>query len=150
MKVKESRGLTLIELLISISILSIIGLAFFSTINTSININKKNENDIKAMHLAQSEVENLRDQIKNYTDNNSDNNEMNIYDLKNNSVPILTENDKKNEDDINYTLDDYGVKITVIKKDDLLYEIMVMVFESNKNFSNKYTKIITRVVKGRG
>ena len=102
------------------------------------------------MHLAQSEVENLRDQIKNYTDNNSDNNEMNIYDLKNNSVPILTENDKKNEDDINYTLDDYGVKITVIKKDDLLYEIMVMVFESNKNFSNKYTKIITRVVKGRG
>lgn len=150
MKIKDSRGFTLIELVVSISILSIIGLAFFSAINTSIKTNKKNETDIKAMHLAQSEMENLRIQIKNYKESTPENDEINICDSKDNPVPILTEDYKKNEDDINYILDDYGVKITVIKKDDLLYEIMVIVFELNKNFSNKDTKIITRVVKGRG
>ena len=137
MKIKDIRGLTLVELLISISILSIIGLAFFSTINTSIKTNKKNETDIKAMHLAQSEVENLRVQIKKSTGSTLD-----IFDLKGNKVIINNEN--------SYTSDEYDVKITIEEKENLLYEIIVVVEDVNKDFSKKKTEIITQVIKGRG
>lgn len=137
MKIKNIGGLTLIELLISISILSIIGLAFFSTINTSIKTNKKNETDIKAMHLAQSEVENLRIQIKKSTGST-----MDIVDLKGNKIIMNDEN--------SYTSDDYNVKITIEEKEKLLYEIRVTVFKSNLNDINKKTEIITQIIKGRG
>lgn len=137
MKIKDTRGLTLIELLISIGILSIIGLAFFSTINTSIKTNKKNETDIKAMHLAQSEVENLRIQIKKSTGSTLD-----LVDLKDNKINTNTDN--------YYTSEEYKVKIKITEKEDLLYEIRVTVDELNSNFSKKKTEIITQVIKGRG
>lgn len=137
MKIKDTRGLTLIELLISISILSIIGLAFFSTINTSIKSNKKNETDIKAMNLAQSEVENLRIQIKKSTGTT-----LEIVDLENNKIIIDNEN--------TYISDNYEVKIKIKEKENLLYEIRVSVESINKNFSKKETQIITQVIKGRG
>lgn len=137
MKIKDIRGLTLIELLISISILSIIGLAFFSTINASIKTNKKNETDIKAMNLAQSEIENLRIQIKKSTGTTLD-----IFDLENNKIIIGNEN--------SYISNDYEVKITIEEKENLLYEIRVSVESINKNFSKKETEIITQVIKGRG
>ncbi len=137
MKIKNTRGLTLVELLISMSILSIIGLAFFSTINTSIKTNKKNETDIKALHLAQSEVENLRVQIKKSTGSKLD-----IVDLKDNKITINTDN--------YYTSEEYEVKIKITEKEDLLYEIRVTVGAVNSNFSKKKTEIITQVIKGRG
>lgn len=137
MKIKDTRGLTLIELLISISILSIISLAFFSTINTSIKTNKKNETDIKAMHLAQSEVENLRIQIKKSTGSTLD-----LVDLKDNKITTNTDN--------YYTSEEYKVKIKITEKEDLLYEIRVTVDELNSNFSKKKTEIITQIIKGRG
>ena len=133
MKIKDLRGLTLIELLISISILSIIGLTFFSTINTSININKKNEEDIKAMHLAQSEMENLRAQMK------SEESDTEIKDLYDNTIYLGKAN--------GYELEDYEVDINIsiieeeleIKK--FFYEINVIVI-NKKN--EKKTEIITR------
>ncbi len=137
MKIKNTRGLTLVELLISMSILSIIGLAFFSTINTSIKTNKKNETDIKALHLAQSEVENLRVQIKKSTGSTLD-----IVDLKDNKITINADN--------YYTSEEYEVKIKITEKEDLLYEIRVTVGAVNSNFSKKKTEIITQVIKGRG
>lgn len=137
MKIKNTKGLTLVELLISMSILSIIGLAFFSTINTSIKTNKKNETDIKALHLAQSEVENLRVQIKKSTGSKLD-----IVDLKDNKITINTDN--------YYTSEEYEVKIKITEKEDLLYEIRVTVGAVNSNFSKKKTEIITQVIKGRG
>lgn len=137
MKIKNTRGLTLVELLISMSILSIIGLAFFSTINTSIKTNKKNETDIKALHLAQSEVENLRVQIKKLTCSTLD-----IVDLKDNKITINIDN--------YYASEEYEVKIKITEKEDLLYEIRVTVGAVNSNFSKKKTEIITQVIKGRG
>lgn len=137
MKIKNTRGLTLVELLISMSILSIIGLAFFSTINTSIKTNKKNETDIKALHLAQSEVENLRVQIKKLTCSTLD-----IVDLKDNKITINIDN--------YYVSEEYEVKIKITEKEDLLYEIRVTVGAVNSNFSKKKTEIITQVIKGRG
>ena len=137
MKINKSKGFTLIEVLVSISILSIIGLAFFSTVNTSIKTNKKNEMDIKALHLAESEIENLRVQIK-----KSKESTLNIVDSNKNKIIIGIENI--------YTSGEYIVKIKVEKKESLLYEIRVNVESIKQDFSKKKTEIITLVTKGRG
>lgn len=137
MKIKELKGFTLIEVLVSLSILSIIGLVFFSTVNTSIKINKKNETDIKALHLAESEIENLRVQIKKSKDSM-----LNIVDSNKNKIIIGIENI--------YTSGEYIVKIKVEKKESLLYEIRVNVESIKQDFSKKKTEIITLVTKGRG
>lgn len=134
MKKDKSKGFTLVEVLISLSILSILMLVFFSIINTSIKTNKKNEIDINAMNIAQSEVENIRVQIKN-------NNTSNIKNLENN---IIIKNEKNT-----YTLDDYNLEILVQQKSELLYEINVKVKPKNSNFSKKEAQIITQVVIGR-
>lgn len=133
MKKNNAKGFTLIEVLISICILSILTIVFSNVMNNSIKINKKNEVDINAMHLAQTEIENLRVQIKN--------NSTNIVDLNNN--PIILEQTNV------YTSGEYTVNILVGKKNDLLYEINVEVEPRNSNFSTKNTQIITQVVTGR-
>lgn len=137
MKTKKIKGFTLVELLISMSILSIIGLAFFSIINTAIKTNTKNEFDIKALHLAQSEIENLRAQIKKSSDN-----ELYLEDLNNNKINIADEN--------SYESDKYIVKINIEEKEYLLYEIRVVVQSSKQNFSKKKTELITQVIKSKG
>lgn len=60
----NKRGFTLIEVLISLSILSIIGAAFFSIANNAIRINSKNDKDIQEMNIVQSVIEDIRDDIK--------------------------------------------------------------------------------------
>ena len=137
MKINKSKGFTLIQVLVSLSILSFIGLAFFSTVNTSIKTNKKNETDIKALHLVQSEIENLRVQIKKSKDDI-----LNIVDLNKESVTVGTEKI--------YTSDGYIVKLKVENKGILLYEIKVCAESLNKDFSKKRTEIITQVIKGKG
>jgi len=61
---RDIKGFTLIELIVALSIISILSLAFFKILNTNIKYNTKNEKDIKALNIAQSEVENLRREIK--------------------------------------------------------------------------------------
>lgn len=68
---KNNKGFTLLELLISLSIISLICFIFYGFLNNSIKTNWKNERDIKALNIAQSEIENLRQQIKSKT-NGSD------------------------------------------------------------------------------
>lgn len=65
-KLKKSKGFTLIELLVALAIVGIILLAFFKVADSTTKMNVKNDRDIKALNLAQSEIENLRNQIKNY------------------------------------------------------------------------------------
>ncbi|MGL5348869.1 MAG: type IV pilus modification PilV family protein [Peptostreptococcaceae bacterium] len=62
--INNKKGFTLIELLVAISIVSIIALAFFRIANSSILSNSKNEKDIKAMQIAQTQIENIRSQLK--------------------------------------------------------------------------------------
>ncbi|MEG1284419.1 MAG: prepilin-type N-terminal cleavage/methylation domain-containing protein [Romboutsia sp.] len=66
---KNNKGFTLLEVIISISIIIFIMFAFFRVYNSSIRVNTKNDRDIKALNLAQSELEDLRSQIKNLDDN---------------------------------------------------------------------------------
>lgn len=126
---KVSKGFTLVEVLVSLSILSILILVFFNVINISIKNNKKNEVDINALNLARSEIENIRTQIKN---NISD-----IKDLENNEIITGESN--------SYLYNNYKVDILLEKKSDLLYEINVGV--KHQNF-DKNTQIITQVVIG--
>lgn len=65
-KLKNKKGFTLIELLVALAIVGIILLAFFTSINSTIKMDAKNDRDIKALNIAQSEIENLRNQIKNH------------------------------------------------------------------------------------
>ena len=65
-KLKQDKGFTLIELLVALAIVGIILLAFFTSINSTIRMDAKNDIDIKALNIAQSEIENLRNQIKNH------------------------------------------------------------------------------------
>lgn len=134
MKNRSSKGFTLAEILISLSILSILILVFFGVINTSIKNNKKNEIDINSLSLAQSEVENIRIQIKN-------NNTSNLKDLENNEFTI--------GENHNYTSNNCDVDVLVEQKSDLLYEVNVTVKYKNPKDSRKKVQIITQVVVGR-
>ncbi|MGL5754316.1 MAG: type IV pilus modification PilV family protein [Paraclostridium sp.] len=60
----DNRGFTLIEVLISLTIVSIISMAFFMSVNMTNKENAKNEKDIQAMDIAQSQVEYLTKEIK--------------------------------------------------------------------------------------
>ena len=60
----NNKGFTLLELLISLSIITIILLAFSTITISSIKGNTKNDKDISALNLAQSEIEVVRKQIK--------------------------------------------------------------------------------------
>lgn len=63
-KKNNKKGFTLLELLVSISIISILLLAFLTIILSSIKVNTKNDKDISALYIAQSEIEVVRKQIK--------------------------------------------------------------------------------------
>ncbi|MGL5641904.1 MAG: type IV pilus modification PilV family protein [Paraclostridium sp.] len=60
----NNRGFTLIEVLIALTIVSIISMAFFMSVNMTNKENAKNEKDIQAMDIAQSQVEYLTKEIK--------------------------------------------------------------------------------------
>lgn len=60
----NNEGFTLLELLVALAISTMVLMAFTTTINTSIRGNTKNDKDIKALNIAQTEIENIRVQIK--------------------------------------------------------------------------------------
>ena len=68
-KLKSIHGFTLIEILVAMAIISIVSTGFYTMINSSIKHNVKNEKDIQSLNMAQSEIENLRSQIKSSSDN---------------------------------------------------------------------------------
>lgn len=65
MKLNKQEGFTLLELLVALGILSIIVITFTTILAIGIRGNTKNDKDIKALQLAQSEIEIIRNQIKN-------------------------------------------------------------------------------------
>lgn len=64
MILKKESGFTLIEILVSLTIVSIISMAFFTIVNMTTRKNAKNEKDIQAMDIAQSQIEYLTKEIK--------------------------------------------------------------------------------------
>ena len=96
-KLEKSKGFTLIELLVALAIVGTILLAFFKIIDSTNRMNVKNDRDIKSLNIAQSEIENLRSQIKEKAGDNE--RELFVYDnsLDSNDKKIEISFDKKNE-----------------------------------------------------
>ncbi|MGL6104667.1 type II secretion system protein [Romboutsia sp.] len=157
-KLKKSKGFTLIELLIAMSIISLIVMAFFTVWNSTIRLSAKNEKDIKSLNIAQSEVENIRNQIKEQIDSTTKSITVNAYQTSSNSymndsITIGTEKEykKKIEGDSNL----YTVKL-IVKKDPIkdssnketsnfIYNINVKVQSNNQNLSKKIIELETEV-----
>ena len=149
-KFEKSKGFTLIELLVALAIVGTILLAFFKIIDSTNRMNVKNDRDIKALNIAQSEIENLRSQIKEKTDNNE--RKLFVYDnsLDSNGKKIEISFDKKNEyfriyedTDIKYKIC-LDIKREIVKKDtfnDYIYTINITVQLEDKYFSKKITEI---------
>lgn len=89
---RGKKGFTLIEMLISMAILSIVMFSFFSILNNSIVMNKKTEVDIKGMNIAQSSMEEIRSDIKSGRTIGIDLNEDGVDD-----ITILSSNWDSNE-----------------------------------------------------
>ena len=150
----NNKGFTLLELLISLSIITIILLAFSTIIISSIKGNTKNDKDISALNLAQSEIEIVRKQIKDGKTSfkNSENETLEF-----NSIIDSIENTEniyyKDVDGKNFE-----VKFYISKNDEYLggslYKLWVRVKSKQKDeednweddyFSKKYTELITEV-----
>lgn len=107
-KLKKIKGFTLIELLVALAITGTILLAFFKIIDSTNRMNVKNDRDIKALNIAQSEIENLRNQIKNYEQTEK----LYIEDIKD----ITTNND-------GFQFDNVNKKISITLENDKNYNI---------------------------
>lgn len=141
---KNQKGFTLIEILIAMSVITLIAMAFFTFLNSSIKFNAKNENDIKALNIAQSEVENIREQIK--------------IGKKSNFRTLNNEEINLNRDTPEYEVfstrgkEKYIMKIdlsTEDKKQNSLYTIEINIKAKNQNFSKRSTNLITQVFGGK-
>lgn len=155
---KTNKGFTLLELLISISIISIIVLAFSTMIMSSIKGNTKNDKDISALNLAQSEIEVVRKQIKDGKTSlkNSENETLEIK-LINDSIEDTNSDPIEDTKNIYYKDVDgksFEVKFYISKDEDSLYKLWVRVKSKQKNdeenwaddyFSKKYTELVTEV-----
>ena len=113
-------------------------------------MNVKNDRDIKALNIAQSEIENLRSQIKEKSGNNE--RKLFVYDnsLDSNDKKIEISFDKKNEyfriyedADIKYKIC-LDIKREIVAEDtfnDYIYTINIKVQLEDKYFSKKITEI---------
>lgn len=149
-KKNNNKGFTLLELLVSISIMSIILLAFLTIIMSSIKGNTKNDKDISALHIAQSEIEVVRKQIK---DGNTS-----FVNSENESLVLSSINDSiENTQNIYYKNIDgkiFEVKFYISKNEESLegslYKLWIRVKSKQINgeddyFSKKYTELVTEV-----
>lgn len=140
-KLNKEKGFTLIELIVAMSIISLISIGFYSLLNTSIKTNVKNEQDISALQLAQSEMENIRLQIKSgstqFETKDKDNKKV---DLKvNGNTPY-----KKGENNKIYNVE---VDINLDSNSDL-YKVIITSELENTTVNKKKTKIVTEIFGG--
>ena len=138
----NNKGFTLLELLISLSIITIILLAFSTITISSIKGNTKNDKDISALNIAQSEIEVIRKQIKDR--------ETNLKNSENKSIEKNTKEIYSKEIDGKK----FEVELCVSEKEKfsqyILYKLCVSVEAKQKNeksdyFSKKHTELVTEV-----
>lgn len=161
-KIKNKKGFTLIELLTCLGIITIISLGFFKFINGTINMNLKNEKDIQAINIAQSEIEKIRESIKSngLTIENGEwekfsgqsfleSDFMPEYIVEYNEKQILNKYIIKEVEDTNDSTGNRKFKIKILfyrqKKNNndnkYLYTIDIRVSHKNDNISKKVTKL---------
>lgn len=142
----KKKGFTLIEVIIAISIISIISLALFRVINSAIKNNSKNEMDIHSLNVAQSEMEQLRSNIK-----ENHNVEISIND--NEKILIINgENTVKYKKEIrrndNKTII-YDINLNIIREEKNklpLYTVKIDVSNEENTFSSKNTVLKAQIL----
>lgn len=134
-------GFTLIEVIVAMSIISIIVFGLYATINTAIKVSNKNEQDINALQLVQSEVEKLRLQIKDGLTTFS------LEDKDKNDVTINLGEKASYKKNINNKIYDVEVELSM-DSDSQLYKIVVKTQLENINKNKKQTKIVTEIFGG--
>jgi prepilin-type N-terminal cleavage/methylation domain-containing protein len=144
-KYKNNRGFTLIEILIAMGIISLIAMAFSTILNSTIKANAVNEKNIKCLNIAQSEVENIRQQIKESKPihiESSKSYEPIPIEINKESLPI--EKDIKNDNNIYYEI----IKIDEkeVSSKGYLYTINVIVnYDKEALLLRKGKEITTQV-----
>lgn len=145
MKNIKNKGFTLLELLVSLAIVSIAILTIFTAINSNLKVNTKNDKDIKSLQIAQSEIENLRSQIKSKS---SDKFKILTYDLDrkiDKEIEIVVGETYDYLKIIDNDANIYNVELAITKDSKDLYKIDIKVKSNNEKFSKKTTEIITKV-----
>lgn len=139
MQKNNNKGFTLLELLISLSIVSIICVTFYAFLNNSIKTNGKNERDIKALNIAQSEIENLRQQIKSKT--SGSNLEIKLNDTENIIISSSNNSNTKwvnNGENEKLELIDTGIYKNYLGKDDQNQNDYSIIKYEKSNTTNKF------------
>lgn len=134
----------MIELLVSIAIVSVISICFFNIINNSTVMNKKNEIDISAMNIAQTVMEDLRNDIKEGRTIGLDMNEDGEDDF-------IVNNSEWNGS-LEQIYNNTSLLVTSKKKGHIVYDVKIQELKREKNeiSSNKFLYTIKIVVKQRG
>ena len=146
-KYKNKRGFTLIEILIAMSLISLIAMAFFTILNSTIKANSINEKNIKCLNIAQSEVENIRQQIKESKPIQVE--DSNSYKPKPIKIGMKTEIQKYIENDNNVYYERIKVDKEPIQEGDVsnyLYTINVIVNYNEDDLKKGKGKEITTQV----
>ncbi|MBO3444075.1 prepilin-type N-terminal cleavage/methylation domain-containing protein [Clostridium sp. CCUG 7971] len=157
---RKNKGFTLLEVLISLAIIIFIMFAFFKIYNSSIRVNTKNDRDIKALNLAQNELENLRNQIKTlgdktYLNVGEDKVEINQINEISDKIDISdinekTKNYKKNYNDDEMKPRKYDIKLNLYKENIVdkmyLFHIYVLVESEDKHFTKRKVELSTSIL----
>ncbi|WP_158540696.1 type IV pilus modification PilV family protein [Romboutsia weinsteinii] len=151
---KRNKGFTLLEVLVSLAIIISIMFAFFKVYNSSIRVNTKNDRDIKALNLAQSELENLRSQIKNLKRSEEDKKiEINIgekqIDIDSlNKTTVTYEKNYTDEDDMKERV--YKINLTLEKSNVTnqiyMFNIDIDIKLKDEYFSKRKTELSTSIL----
>lgn len=167
----NKKGFSLIEVLISVAILSIIGMAFYTTIASSIKHNKKNEVDITSLSISNTIVSEVESYIKHNNkfgissnegtfersiNNALVNDKIEFYVCKdisnNNSLMMIDERDTNNFNNIKSNPNAFKVSIILksIQEDNQsiipnakLYEVEIKIIPNS--FSKKEQSITTKI-----
>lgn len=153
-KLKNNKGVTLLEVIISVALVSTISIGFFMTINNTKRSNTKNDKDLKAMDIAQSEIEYIIKDIKDGDDVIKIGNE----EIKLEDIDLIEDNNKNKEPNIEYEKnhsdkDNYDIKVWLGKTEEnqqvigdyYLYNVEVIA-KSKSDFSDREVKLQTEVL----
>lgn len=147
---KDNRGVTLLELLVSLAIIGFLVFAFFRVINSTKRIDIKNDRDIKALNIAQSQIEDLRSQIKSLGDKEKlILHDKDIYIKDIGKIDFKIVNYEKNIEDQVYKVE-VKLKKTDVDKELYLFEIEVGVRLKDNYFSKRNTFIKTKILSNKG